>query len=44
MSLLSNTLIAGYLYPKLCVNDHVVEATLTVEVLVCPETTSAFAA
>jgi len=35
-------LIAGYLYPKLCVNDHVEDATLTVDVLVCPETITAF--
>jgi hypothetical protein len=34
LSLLSNTLIAGYLYPKLWLNDHVVDADDTLNVLV----------
>jgi hypothetical protein len=40
----SNTLIAGYLYPKLCANDHVVAAGVCTYVLVEPETITAFKA
>ena len=39
---MSNTLIAGYLYPKLCANDHVVAAGVCTYVLVEPDTTTAF--
>ena len=42
MSLVSKTLIAGYLYPKLCTNDHVVAAGVCTNVLVTPDTTTAF--
>jgi hypothetical protein len=42
LSLVSKTLIAGYLYPKLCTNDHVVAAGVCTNVLVTPDTTTAF--
>ena len=41
---MSNTLIAGYLYPKLCANDHVVAAGVRTYVLVEPETITALKA
>jgi hypothetical protein len=44
LSFASNTLIDGYLYPKLCVNDQVAVAPVTEYVFVEPDTTTAFAA
>ena len=44
MSFASNTLIEGYLYPKLCVNDQVAVAPVTEYVFVEPETITAFLA
>jgi len=44
LSFASNTLIDGYLYPKLCANDQVAVAPVTEYVFVEPETITAFLA